>query len=46
MTRWIPHFGVGRISGAMLTNGQPGDGWYVAAQWLGWRVIVDLSRAS
>lgn len=40
-----PRFEVGRISGSTLTMGQPGDGWYVAIQWLGRVYMFETLRA-
>lgn len=41
-----PKFEMGRISGAMLTIEQDGDGWYVAVQWFGFVLMLDLIRAA
>ena len=43
---FLPHAEIGRISGQSKTAGQPGDGWYVAIQWLGWVAMFDILRAT
>lgn len=42
----LPRFEIGRISGQALTMSRPGDGWYLAVQWLGWVTMIDLLRAT
>ncbi|MBB4618655.1 hypothetical protein [Sphingomonas abaci] len=43
--RFLPRAEIGRISGQSMTVGRPGDGWYIAFEWLGWATILELMRS-